>query len=64
MGTDLNTPTDFVIYWAKTDKNGIPQGGTRTAIVLAHQRNIPTINMADKDWNDQFKAILSKHTTK
>lgn len=64
MGTDLNTPTDFVIYWAKTDKNGIPQGGTRTAVVMAHQRNIPTINMADKDWNDQFKAILSKHTTK
>lgn len=59
LGKDLLTPSDFVIYWAKTDKNGIPVGGTRTAVRLAQLENIPTINMLDPDWNTRFKELVN-----
>ena len=59
LGKDLNTPSNFIIYWAKTDKNGIPVGGIRTAVRLAQLKNIPTINMLDPDWNDRFKELVN-----
>lgn len=58
LGRDLLTPTDFVIYWAKTDKQGLPLGGTRTAVMVAKDKGIPTINMADDDWNPRFKELV------
>jgi len=59
LGKDLLTPSDFVIYWAKTDKYGTPVGGTRTAVRLAQLNNIPTINMLDPDWNAHFKELVN-----
>jgi len=43
LGPNLDTPTGAVICWTKDGKD---VGGTRTAIVLARQYNIPVINLA------------------
>lgn len=37
LGADLNTPSKFLICWAKTDKQGSPIGGTRTAYNFAQK---------------------------
>lgn len=42
LGYDLKTPSQFLICWTK---NGEKIGGTRTAIVLAENYNIPVINI-------------------
>lgn len=44
LGTDLNTPSDFVICHARTNRNGVVMGGTATAIKLANDRSIPIFN--------------------
>lgn len=41
LGEDLKTPVKFVACYTK---NGEEKGGTRTAIVLAKQHNIPIFN--------------------
>lgn len=46
LGLDLKTPTDMVFCWTK---NGEEIGGTRTAIVLAKERNIPVYNLFFED---------------
>ena len=53
LGTD-NIKSDIMIYCADDDKNGVPKGGTRTAILLARSFNIPTYNIRVKD---QLKAL-------
>ena len=45
LGEDLNTPSKFLVCWAKTDTQGVPVGGTRTAYVLAQERCIPCFNL-------------------
>ena len=37
LGNSLTSPSDFLICWAKTDKNGNPKGGTATAWNLAER---------------------------
>lgn len=41
LGEDLDSPVDVVLCWTP---NGEPVGGTRTALVLARDMNIPIIN--------------------
>lgn len=43
LGDDLKTPSSFLLCWTK---DGEDVGGTRTAIVLARQNNIPVYNFA------------------
>lgn len=43
LGKNLRIPTQFVICWTP---GGKPIGGTRTAIVLAEENNIPVYNLA------------------
>lgn len=58
LGEDLNTPSDFLICWAKTDKNGIPTGGTRTAWMIAKKYNIPCFNLfIEEDYERVIKLI-------
>jgi hypothetical protein len=58
LGGDLNTPSDFLICWAKTDKQGIPTGGTRTAWLIAKKYNIPCFNLfIEEDYNRIIKLI-------
>jgi hypothetical protein len=48
LGWDLKSPTGMVVAWTS---HGKEIGGTRTALVLARQYNIPIINLAV----DEFK---------
>ena len=58
LGEDLNTPSDFLICWAKTDKQGIPTGGTRTAWMIAKKYNIPCFNLfIEEDYKRVIKLI-------
>jgi hypothetical protein len=57
LGNDLNTPSDFVIFYAK-EVNGIVQGGTATAVNLARKYDIPTVNMFFPDWRDKLEELL------
>jgi len=46
LGQSLNDPVDFVLCWTPEAKE---VGGTRTAIVLAKEYNIPVYNMANEE---------------
>lgn len=54
LGRDLKTPSEFLICWT-TDGRHI--GGTRTAIKLAMNNNIPVINLGIKE---DYDAVLEK----
>ena len=43
-GRELNTPADFVLTYAKTNRNGVIMRGTATAAALATSLNIPIFN--------------------
>ena len=59
LGEDLNTPSDFLICWAKTDKQGNPTGGTRTAWMIAKKYNIPCFNLfIEEDCNRIIKLVI------
>ena len=55
LGRDLETAVDFVICWTP---NSAPVGGTRTAIVLAHQHNIPVFNLGNRGNRMFMEAIV------
>jgi len=56
LGKDLQTPVDFLICWTQYGKD---QGGTRTAIMLAKQRNIPVLNFGRIDKHKEaFEAFM------
>lgn len=42
LGKELDTPSEFLICWTEDAKK---VGGTRTAIVLAEENNIPVLNL-------------------
>jgi hypothetical protein len=44
LGLTLDTPSNFLVYWAQEVKGEI-EGGTRTAVVCARNNNIPTFNL-------------------
>ncbi|MEO0804461.1 MAG: hypothetical protein AAFY57_19655 [Cyanobacteria bacterium J06642_2] len=44
LGRTLDRPSEFVVYWAP-ERDGEIKGGTRTAVMLARSRNIPTFNL-------------------
>lgn len=43
-GADLDSPSQFVVYWAP-EAHGQVFGGTRTAVVYARELGIPTFNL-------------------
>lgn len=57
LGSDLKTPSKFVVYYAKETKTGEVSGGTRTAVMLARQHNIPCVNMLHDGWFDQLQKV-------
>lgn len=60
LGDNLNKPSNFLICWAKTDKNGIPKGGTRTAWMIAKKFGVPCFNLyIEKDF-DRVTKLLKK----
>jgi len=60
FGAKLDTPVDFVLFYAKEDPNNPlrPKGGTGQAVEMARRKGIPTINMAEADWRKQLTAAL------
>lgn len=58
LGQDLQTPVDFIIAYAKTDKHGTPKGGTAMAISLADMRGIPVYNLYIDDDRKKLEAFL------
>ena len=57
LGADLNTPSDFVLFYAPV-RNRIVQGGTGTAVKLAQKHNIPCINMLYPTWRDELLNLI------
>ena len=62
LGPDLNTPSVMCLYCADDDKHGVPKGGTRTAVMLARENNIPQFNVRGKSLNEA-KDWIRKHFT-
>ena len=59
FGENLDTPVDFVLYYAEKDPNDPirPKGDTGQAVEMAALKGIPTINMLDEDWKEQLQAV-------
>jgi len=60
FGDNLDTPVDFVLFWAKETKGIRPEGGTGQAVEMARRKGIPTINMADANWKEQLNTALTR----
>ena len=61
LGRDLNNPSKFLICWTE---NGEERGGTRTAIKLAQNHDIPVLNLGavkSGAYMDAFELFLMKH---
>ena len=64
FGANLDTPVDFVIFYAKETTNPLrPAGGTGQAVEMARRKGIPTINMADTNWRERLKTALVNKPT-
>jgi hypothetical protein len=60
LGPDLATPSKFVIGYAKTDRKGIPQGGTATAFKLAKTSGIEVFNLYIPEHLDRLKTFIGE----
>jgi hypothetical protein len=49
LGSNLSTPSNFLICWAKVDKHGNISGGTKTAWELAKKYDIPCFNLHNEE---------------
>jgi hypothetical protein len=58
FGDDLNTPVDFVLFYAKETKSIRPEGGTGQAVQMARLKGIPTINLANPNWRAELDKAL------
>jgi len=60
FGKNLDSTSDFVLFYAKETDNPLrPKGGTGQAVEMARRKGIPTINMADANWREQLDTALS-----
>lgn len=60
LGQDLVSPSKFLLCWTK---GGKPVGGTRTAIILAEQNNIPVFNFFNYEKTlAEFIKFLELHS--
>jgi hypothetical protein len=58
FGANLNTPVDFVLFYAQETSGIRPKGGTGQAVEMARRKGIPAINMADSNWREQLNDAL------
>ena len=64
FGDNLDTPVDFVLFYAEETNNPLrPKGGTGQAVEMARRKGIPTINMADTNWKNQLEKVLGSQPT-
>lgn len=64
FGAALDTPVDFVLFYAKETKGIRPEGGTGQAVEMARLKGIPTINMAEDGWESKLDSILGNKEAK
>lgn len=55
LGPFIDHPSDYLVYYAPEDSKGNIKGGTRTAVVLARQYQIPTYNLL---WDDTIHQLV------
>ena len=48
LGASLNEPSHLVIAWTE---NAVPSGGSATVILIAEERGIPVLNLAEPAWS-------------
>lgn len=63
FGKNLDSPVDFVLCWTRDgithhDDRTKYTGGTGQAIELASRKDIPIINMYNKDWKEKLVYLL------
>jgi hypothetical protein len=59
LGLDLNTPSKLLVCNADLDGKGEPKGGTRTAIKIAEEHDVPVMNRQKYKTDDEFiEAVL------
>lgn len=62
-GKTLDTPTEFLVCWtadgAVNAETAVSAGGTRTAIVLAHEADILVLNMGLPAHLELIEAVIS-----
>jgi len=63
FGKDLDTPVDFVLFYAEETSTIRPKGGTGQAVEMARKKGIPTINMSNKDWKKELAKVLNNRGT-
>lgn len=56
LGLDLKTPSKFIICYTQ---NGEEIGGTRTAIMLAKQNNIPVLNLGNTETLNNIEDLIT-----
>ena len=54
----LCVDSSIMVYCADDEKNGVPKGGTRTAILLAISLDIPTYNIRVKEQYDKIHELV------
>jgi len=60
FGENLDTPVDFVLFYAEETSNPLrPKGGTGQAVEMARRKGIPTINMANPNWREELDKVLN-----
>ena len=64
FGNNLDTPVDFVLFWAEETKDPLrPKGGTGQAVEMARRKGIPTINMSDPNWREKLDSVLGSQVS-
>lgn len=61
LGPNLDDPSDMVIYWAIYNSDGEIEGGTRTAVKLAEERDIMLINLYQEDKVKIIEDIINEY---
>lgn len=65
LGRDLKSPVDFVLCYTPDgcthhSTKTRDTGGTGMAISVASTRDIPVINMANKEWKEQLTNVMKR----
>lgn len=60
LGCDIQTPSDFMIFWAPIVNERQVKGGTNTAFQVALDWGVPCFNLADRNQVANLKTMLAK----
>lgn len=58
MGIYLDSPSQFLLCYAPTDKDGVPTGGTRTAWVVAQMFGVPRFNLNNEQDYERITKFI------